>query len=289
MGTLNPTDSEIPRELQEVWPELDWSNADVVHGAFHRVIRFDTSAVLRVAIGTAHEARSRSELHNLETLGSLNLPCEIPTPHSEVHTCDRGSAYLTSFVPGELLDDPGWEVVREPIATTLVALHSATLPDGATLRPTREWCGGMAWPDLVDRIVHNLDGGLRRRAATIVAQVLEVEQSIPRVVVHGDFGPHNLLFSDDDALGLIDFDNACLGDPAIDIAPLIGIFGSAAVSDVADAEMIRRGRVHRASLSLQVAAAAHLVGDSKLRDHALRNFAARVRAGTLYEPTPRAR
>lgn len=289
MTTSNSIDSEIPRELREAWPELDWPGADVVHGAFHRIIRFGTSSVIRVAFGTGHEARSQSELHNLETLGSLGLPFRTPIPQSGLHTFGLGSAYLTSFVRGEILDDPEWETVREPMATALIALHSAALPDGATLRAVRDWCGGAAWPELIDRIVHQLDNGLRRRATAVVAQVLEVERSIPSVVVHGDLGPHNLLFSIDGAFGLIDFDNACLGDPAIDIAPLIGMFGSAAVSDVADAETIRRGRVHRASLSLQVAAAAHLVGDSGLRDHALHNFSSRVRAGTLYEPALRAR
>ena len=288
MITSNSIDRKIPRELREAWPGLDWPGADVVHGAFHRVIRFATSSVIRLASGTAHASRAESEFHNLETLSSLGLPLRIPIPLSGVHVFGLGSAYRTSFVHGEPLDDPEWEAVREPIATVLAALHSAALPDGARLRPLRDWCGGAAWPALVDRIARQLDDGLRRRATAVVEQVLEVEQSIPHVVVHGDLGPHNLLFSDDDAFGLIDFDNACLGDPAIDIAPLIGIFGSAAVADVADAETIRRGKVHRASLSLQVAAAAHLVGDEGLRDHALHNFAVRVGAGTLYEPFPRA-
>lgn len=42
---------------------------------------------------------------------------------------------------------------------------------------------------------------------------------------------------------------------------------------------------HRASLSLQVASAATLVGDDGLRDYALSNFRAREAAGTLYDPT----
>jgi hypothetical protein len=41
---------------------------------------------------------------------------------------------------------------------------------------------------------------------------------------------------------------------------------------------------HRASLPLQVAAAAELTGDQHLRDHALTNFTTRLAAGTLYDP-----
>lgn len=42
--------------------------------------------------------------------------------------------------------------------------------------------------------------------------------------------------------------------------------------------------LHRATLSLQVAAAAELRGDERLRDFMLSNFDKRHAAGTLYDP-----
>lgn len=43
----------------------------------------------------------------------------------------------------------------------------------------------------------------------------------PMWICHGDFGPGNLLFDDEANLsGILDFSDACLGDPAIDFAPL---------------------------------------------------------------------
>lgn len=85
--------------------------------------------------------------------------------------------------------------------------------------------------------------------------------------------------------GLIDLDHACVGDPAIDLAPLIGFHGLQPIRPLADPETLRRALIHRATLPLQVAAAAHLNGSYELRDHALNNFATRNARGTLFEPT----
>ena len=71
---------------------------------------------------------------------------------------------------------------------------------------------------------------------------------------------------------------------AVDVAPLIGAYGAVAVAEMAEPALLRRALIHRATLSLQVAGAAELVGDAPLRDHALANLEARVRAGTLWDP-----
>ena len=70
----------------------------------------------------------------------------------------------------------------------------------------------------------------------------------------------------------------------MDVAPLIGAFGANAIAEVASEELLDRGMYHRASLPLQAAAAAELVGHHALRDHALGNFSRRVTSQTLYDP-----
>ena len=289
MDDPRPTDSAILAGVRPLWPQVDWSMAEFLHGAFHRVIRIGAANVVRVVLGTSHEQRAASELQNLVTFDAFELPFALPAPLSGNRTFRLGSAYLTSFVGGKARSEPDWETVRGPIATILLSLHSAVLSEGTTLRPIREWCGGEAWPGLVGTIVHHWDTRFRLLAESAVARVLQVEQAVAHVMVHGDLGPHNILFSDDGSFGLIDFDNAGLGDPAIDIAPLIGVYGSAAVSDIADVETVQRAKVHRASLALQVAAAEQLIADGALRDHALRNFLLRAETGTLYEPDLHAR
>lgn len=92
--------------------------------------------------------------------------------------------------------------------------------------------------------------------------VLDAEQAVAPVPVHGDLGMHNILWHGADTdrrspstiSGLIDLDHAALGDPAIDVAPLLGRFGTA-LAGVVSPGLLRRAMPHRATLSLQVAAA----------------------------------
>ncbi len=118
--------------------------------------------------------------------------------------------------------------------------------------------------------------------------MLAAELTAEPVPVHGDLGMHNILWDDQGAeltiSGLIDLDHAALGDPAIDVAPLVGQFGASALADVIGPQLLHRAMLHRATLSLQVAAAAELRHDTALRDFALANFSERYRSGTLYDP-----
>jgi hypothetical protein len=58
----------------------------------------------------------------------------------------------------------------------------------------------------------------------------------------------------------------------------------AVVGSVVEPETLRRAMLHRATLSLQVAASAELCHDYSLRDFALNNFTRRWNAQTLYDP-----
>ena len=71
---------------------------------------------------------------------------------------------------------------------------------------------------------------------------------------------------------------------ALDAAPLIGAFGTRQVAQIAAPAERQRAMYHRATLSLQIAAAAELAGKADLRNHALGNFVRRRDEGTLYDP-----
>ena len=123
------------------------------------------------------------------------------------------------------------------------------------------------------------------KATGVGCRVSPVSRSLSGTFgVIGDFGPHNILWDESGASGLIDFDNACAADRAIDVAPLIGFYGAAKVEEIVDNEVLARAKVYRASLPLQVAASAALGADRKLQSHALSNFARRLEAGSLHDP-----
>lgn len=283
VNTLDPVASSIWPAVERAWPNLHWNRVVFGHGAFHQVAVLGTSAVVRLSLGDGHGARARSEHQNLTTLEGMGLPFRIPTALSQPHSAPSWSAQVSSFVPGEHRSNLSWEETRGPLEFLLSGLREAARPPGA-LRSVRQWCGGLQWPAVVDRIIQPLDRAVRTAAGRVVSMVLEEEAGVETSLVHGDFGLHNILWKADQLSGVIDLDNACIGDPALDLAPLIGTFGSARVADIADRETIARARVHRASLPLQVAAAAELINDSKLKDFALSNFQKRLAAGTLHDP-----
>lgn len=262
-------------------PQFDWPSATFTRGAFHEVALIGNSTALRVCTGAGHEDRAVREMRTLDALASAHLTAAIPRLTTELSSMPEWSAYGTTVVEGSADPNIRWSRVRTSLAHVLTEL--ATIPTDV-VGPVRAWCGGPEWPERVSRILSDREKQTRRAAAAVIARLLDVESDAPHTFVHGDFGLHNILFENGRVSGLIDFDCAGIGDPAADLAPLIGCFGSAPLQDIADGATVMRARVHRATLSLQVAAAADIVGDLVLRNHAIHNFRDRLAAGTLEEP-----
>jgi Phosphotransferase enzyme family len=69
------------------------------------------------------------------------------------------------------------------------------------------------------------------------------------VVVHGDFGPWNLVWRDGLPVAVIDFDSVYRGDPADDVAYALRMFVSYGFAAAAPAELARRTRLSLAAYS----------------------------------------
>lgn len=283
MSTLERDASAAWSALRRVWSELGWTSPVYSHGAFHHVAVLGSTGVVRVSFASNHEAQIARESAALLAVSSSGLKTRIPTLLRTL-TGDTWSAMACTVVAGAHRADRPWHEVRDDFALILNDLQCAQLPTG--LPPVRSWCGGDSWPDVVERITADAGTHVRKAAQIVVREVLSLEEEVTASLVHGDFGPHNILWDDCGVPGLIDFDNACVADPAIDVAPLIGCYGAAKVGDIVDADVLARAKVYRASLPLQVAAAAALGADRKLQSHALSNFARRLEAGSLHDPGP---
>lgn len=271
------------------WPEFSWADAELRRGAFHLVLTAPDGPTLRAALGRDGRDRSRREADSLAALEGV-LP-EVATPRvlagpRRVASVDLWVTTL-STVPGSPADDLTSNS-NERLAQygeLLRALCRSTLGRRGLLAPVRAWCGGGRWPSIVSRELAPLMGQPAADVAEVqVQRVLDVERDVAPTLCHGDFGAHNILWAGDAAVSVIDWDHACIGDPAIDLAPLISFHGASALCTLASAEEIRRAKIHRATLPLQVAAAAHLAGLEPLRDHALANFERRIAEQTLFDP-----
>ncbi|MBK4346769.1 phosphotransferase family protein [Lacisediminihabitans changchengi] len=263
-------------EVAPFWPELPWPELIPGYGAYHRVALFPGRAVIRVSTGLGHERRARREHANATAVGLLDLPVPTPGPIGRPVVATEWTACAIDYLPGRRRQDEEWDVVGPELTRVLAELRSVPLPVSAGLRPVRDWCGGPEWPAVVERIAAPLGRTLRRTAIDAAAAVLEVERDIRPVFVHGDFGMHNLLWLGGRIAGVLDLDTACAGDPAIDVAQLLGAFDPDDVERMTGAAVFARAVVHKRTLPLQVAAAADLAGDAVLRDHALSNFVERL-------------
>lgn len=270
------------------WPEHQWHAGDLHHGAFHLVLTTPDGPTVRATLGQRGRERSRREANTLFTLEAAQLPLTIPRILDGPYWAQPPRMWITSVttVPGSPTDDLTTCSAQRisAYATVLNTLREASSACHS-LPPVRAWCGGDQWPDIVQHdLIPRLGTPVGGVAAERVTTVLEAESHGTPTLCHGDFGPHNILWSEDKVASVIDFDHACMGDPAIDIAPLISFHGASRLASLCSAETIRRAMLHRATLPLQVAAAAHLAGLGQLRDHALANFTQRSAEGTLFDP-----
>jgi hypothetical protein len=267
------------------WPEYRWDDATAHRGAFHDVLVLPGHVVARMAKQAGASTRLAVEHRTLTRLAARGR-WAIPAALGNLRTADDGRAgMLTSWLPGTHRDEVAWADVAHELAALIAALATGSvLRATGALPPPRTWCGGSAFPGIVRTdlvpLLAPADGAAAEAAVT---RMLSTERG--GVLVHGDLGLHNILWDDSGRVrGLIDLDHAAIGDPAIDVAPLLGRFGTTALGSVVGADVLRRAMIHRATLPLQVAAAATIVGDHRLRDTALRNFTRRRADGTLHDP-----
>ncbi len=276
---------EVRAWVSAAWPDRDWRGAEIFHGAFHEVV-VARHAVARVAQGNGHQQRVDREARVLGIVAQAALPIAVPSPLSGPVSRSGRSGLLTTVIAGQQLGTAPWPEARDGFSRVLKALRQVPAERLAgDLPPPRSWCGGTFWPQIVHRrLRQHLPAAAATRAAAVVRDVIDAEQLAAPGLVHGDLGLHNVLWDAGRLIGVIDLDHACWGDPAMDVAPLVGTFTAQRVAELVDALVLDRATLHRASLSLQVAAAAELTGNNRLRDHALQNFITRLDRGTLYDP-----
>ncbi|MEJ0066454.1 MAG: aminoglycoside phosphotransferase family protein [Caulobacteraceae bacterium] len=106
------------------------------------------------------------------------------------------------------------------LAGFLAALQRIEAADGPPAGPHSFWRGGplATYDDETRRAIAALGASIDAGAATAVWDAALAAWRGPPVWVHGDIAPGNLLVQDGRLSGVIDFGQACVGDPACDLA-----------------------------------------------------------------------
>lgn len=284
---VNLNHDALAHEAETLWPEHSWMGAQRRHGAFHEVIISKDGPVARIQIGTHARERAEREYRIKKAFEQITFPVPVPRALSEPTEAAGRVFILVSRVPGEPVSDLNAidESRLESYRILLDGFHTAQVPSGVEFPETNAWCGGKNWHELITgQLWEYVPAEHRRFAEQAIEASKAYEQSVSPVLVHGDFGPHNILWKGGKPSGIIDIDNVQIGDPALDIAPLVGFHGASKVKDLCDDATLNRALVYRCLLPLKVAAAAHLCDLTGMRDHAFRNFAARGVSKTLFDP-----
>ena len=135
----------------------------------------------------------------------------------------EGEALYSGEVVSAWLDEPARRRAGEMFVDVLAALHSidpadvglAELgrPDGYVARQLKTWYG--SWNASIEYAQHD-EPRVHELHALLSSQIPEQG---PGRIVHGDYGPHNSLFSrTGEVLAVLDWEIATLGDPLADIA-----------------------------------------------------------------------
>lgn len=229
--------------VRATWPDLRWSRVDVPdQGLDHGVavlagpsggpLRADDPAfaVARLAVSPGVVGRAATEAAILGTIAPAT-PAALPAAYAT----DGASLTLARHVPGDVvtaeewgrLDRTGRAMAVDGIAATLSALHSMDPGDPVAAALGPSWFREK-FDSLRERAARHLEpvlsGAERDAVAAIFGEAADVfirEPAAPHPI-HGDLHETHLRW-DGRRIGLIDFSDMTLADPAIDLAHLPGI------------------------------------------------------------------
>jgi len=212
--TLRP---HLPRRDRDAEPSI----VDI--GFSNTVVRFGGSVARVARTSEAAEGHAR-EARTVDVLSGL-LPVEVPGPVLLVPPepgLPRGAA-IAPWLAGDAMtsDAASDPIVAGQIAATLVALHdvpASAFPAGALqeLDPLPE----------IERLARETTPWLHERLSRpelerLDARWAECRTALPgreRVVCHGDAWFGNMLVSDGRFSALVDWEDTCVADPALDLA-----------------------------------------------------------------------
>jgi aminoglycoside phosphotransferase (APT) family kinase protein len=208
--------------LAAAHPGISFESVRVVETGWDFVV-VDTGAwVFRVPRRPEVAAALRVERRLLALLGP-RLP--VAVPEMSLHASADGPYALYPRLPGSPSSCADSTTVAPDVAALLTALHRIQAGDALVL--------GLAAPGKLD-----LDVLARRASAEVVpllpwASVAALHDAFAvlrspaptEVVIHGDLGEANLLVSSGRLVGVLDWSDAHVGDPAMDLTWFVQCLG----------------------------------------------------------------
>ncbi len=233
-------DEEVRRALGRV--DLDPRVVTPILGGWANwTFELDGSSIVRFPRNDSVALATHRELLLLPELAMHATAFEAPQP-SNVGTWRDRPFFVYPRVDGTALD-----VIDRPIEWSgsigfaLRDLHAFPVDRAASLLrlgpPDAVWRS--RYEDLWDVVSAIALPEMDRRLADDVrrhySEVIGTPPTFPPCLVHNDLGPEHVLIRCDGAappVALLDFEDATVGDPAVDFTPLVAFLGPAALPDL---------------------------------------------------------
>ena len=180
--------------------------------------------ILRFARTPEVAAAHRREVALLPLLAPA-LSFAVPRPDFFQDWGDR-TCLGYPLIPGRpITDDDDWR----SLSAVLRELHTFPVDAARGVLGGGDWRDYYVrlWADIAERLLPVLDDGLRVALAADYHAFLGGDWDFEPVLVHRDLAPEHVLVDDGGrVVGLIDFEDAAVGDPAVDFAGLLAFLGA---------------------------------------------------------------
>jgi len=216
-------------------------------GNIHHVLLVPGVAAVRVSKRPLAAAAMPRRVEVLRRLASAGLPFQVPEPLTPVTMFGDRAAVAVSWIDGAALPEGVGSIAQ--IAEVLAAVRAVPL-DGDLLAVLDGRPEGRHWSEIITAdIVPRLPVRWRPEVLRRLAAALALEP-VPDALVHGDLGGSNVHWSaDGELVGILDWDLAMPGDPALDVA-LMAWHGWDTVRRAVPAEVFHRARTWDALLGV---------------------------------------
>lgn len=245
---MMPFADVVDAVLAQLGEESDCTRWSVVPtGSSHLVVEIDKRISVRIAKNPAARKNLARRSEVLRRLPDYNFA--IPRPLTQTITIKGHTAVGLTWVNGS---HRMAGVPAASLATLLEELWDTETAgfDGFLDRPGQHWGGHKRRHVMLDEVVPMLLPRNRELAREAISDLAELDVVQPRLV-HSDLMSHNMLWQGDDLSGVIDWDHACLGDPAQDVASLALCFGWDTMDKVLPPEIMHRARLHSRIVPMQ--------------------------------------
>ncbi|MEI3613181.1 phosphotransferase family protein [Pseudogracilibacillus sp. SO30301A] len=260
------------KRIREVYPELEVYSAEFNHiGQNNDVLIVNNEIVFRFAKYQDGVERLEKETKILNMVGQyVSLPTPKPI-YQQLQTKTIGKAFIGyKMIEGKPLwksvlnnnDQPS--ILAKQLATFLRELHAIPI-ENVSLNLTHE-DPHKEFTNLYVNFKEKLFPFMRQGARHNVSKRFEsylgnaTHFEFKPCLIHGDFGPSNILYSisDNKVTGIIDFGGSCLGDPAFDFAGILSGYGECLLEKLLNyypgiERVIERMRFYKSTFALQEA------------------------------------